>query len=68
MSREQLIQSIDRQFGHSNASSYFHLALAQCYRDELLRRENKGTTNQMLCFTAVIVAATIVNLLLDVLC
>ena len=72
MSNDDLATRIDQQY--SLTPDTRHLLLAQCYRDELVRRENDRTTKAMLRytkqvrnFTIAILLATLLTLLFEVL-
>jgi len=72
MSNDDLAKKIDKQYSLPIANHHF--LLAQCYRDELVRRENDRTTATMLRytkhvrnFTIAILVATLVTLLFEVL-
>jgi len=72
MSNDDLAKEVDQQF--SLTPDTRHLLLAQCFRDELVRRENDCTAATMLRytkhvrnFTIAILIATLVPLLFEVL-
>jgi hypothetical protein len=50
MPDEELVKSIDRQY--SLTPDARHLLLAQCFRDELIRREHEQSTTAMLGCTS----------------
>ena len=73
MSDDDLGTRIDQQY--SLTPDTRHLMLAQCFRDELVRRENDRATAAMLRytkhvrnFTIAILLATLLTLLFEVLC
>ncbi len=65
MSDDELAKRIDQQY--SMTPDVRHLLLAQCFRDELIRRENERTTSTMLRYTRQVRDFTIVILVATIL-
>jgi hypothetical protein len=62
---DELAKRVDQQY--SMTPDARHLLLAQCFRDELIRRENERTTSTMLRYTKQVRDFTIVILVATIL-